>query len=373
MDEFTRRRLVLAGATVAATATAGCGGRADVTVTDASVPAEAYSGDPVTVEATVENRGDAGAETTLALTVDGEAVAERTVDLEGGEETTVEFEHAFEDPGDHDVAVDEQMAGTVSVARAVVVADVTLPAESVPLGSAVPAAVTLRNRSGVTQEATLTVEAGGSTARPTATVEAGGEVTVTAEPHPWTPGEHAVEYELGEPSEQVGSVTVADAWHQFGHGAGNVGVAATSGPTEKPGEAWQFDPLGGLSSSPAVVPDGPPQPSTSASATPTGPTSRERSPHSTPRAGAFAGSATSPGQRTGRRQSSTWTAVSTRWPWTTAGTGGSTRPTAPDSGRSPLASARRAPRRSVHSVTSSRSERPEKHAGSVRRSITSRW
>ncbi|MDZ5812022.1 CARDB domain-containing protein [Halorubrum sp. AD140] len=90
-------------------------------VTEASVAPEAIEpGEAVTVRATMENGGGAAGEETVALTADGDSVANETVAtesvaLEPNETATVELDGTFEEPGAYDLAVDGTPVGTVVV------------------------------------------------------------------------------------------------------------------------------------------------------------------------------------------------------------------------------------------------------------------
>ena len=75
------------------------------------------AGESVTVTTTVSNVGAAAGSHTVALTVDGAVVAERTVDLAAGTNATVELT-ATPEVGTHTLAVNGTEAGEVSVAAA---------------------------------------------------------------------------------------------------------------------------------------------------------------------------------------------------------------------------------------------------------------
>jgi hypothetical protein len=53
--------------------------------------------------------------TEIALQVDGEVVATKSVAVGAGESTTVTFTHAFDAAGDYEIVVEDVTAGTLSV------------------------------------------------------------------------------------------------------------------------------------------------------------------------------------------------------------------------------------------------------------------
>ncbi|UPV75586.1 S8 family serine peptidase [Halorussus limi] len=88
-----------------------------LSVTDASVGATTVEpGESVTVTATVENDGSGTASGTARLSVDGDVVAEKSVELAGGESERLTFEVTLDSPGEHELAVNGASAGSVSVA-----------------------------------------------------------------------------------------------------------------------------------------------------------------------------------------------------------------------------------------------------------------
>ncbi|WP_128476863.1 S8 family serine peptidase [Halorussus pelagicus] len=104
--------------TAASTGTFAVGVRSGaLSVTDASVGATSVEpGERVEVTATVENDGSGTASDTAAVSVDGEVVAEKSVELAGGESKRLTFEVALDLPGERELAVDGESAGLVSVA-----------------------------------------------------------------------------------------------------------------------------------------------------------------------------------------------------------------------------------------------------------------
>ena len=91
--------------------------QADVSVTQASLSTPTVDiGDDVTVDATVENAGNANGEVTIGLLVDGETMAEQTVTVAANDETTTTFSFVPDDAGEYTLAVDDVDAGELSVA-----------------------------------------------------------------------------------------------------------------------------------------------------------------------------------------------------------------------------------------------------------------
>ena len=91
-------------------------GEADLSVTAADLSAtEIAPGETVDVTATVENDGRQDGTGEVALVVDGETVATKTVTVAAGDSTTVTFTHAFDGAGDYEIAVEDVSAGSLSV------------------------------------------------------------------------------------------------------------------------------------------------------------------------------------------------------------------------------------------------------------------
>ncbi|WP_254807863.1 CARDB domain-containing protein [Natronosalvus amylolyticus] len=76
-------------------------------------PTKLEVGEPLSVIVSIENVGDEAGTETIELLVDGSVVDETNVTLEGGEETTLEFVHAFDAEGEFDVGI--ETVTTVSV------------------------------------------------------------------------------------------------------------------------------------------------------------------------------------------------------------------------------------------------------------------
>ncbi|AXG07289.1 PGF-pre-PGF domain-containing protein [Haloplanus rubicundus] len=90
----------------------------DLRVTSADLGSESITaGERTTVTAEVTNAGDASGARTIALTLDGDPVAERLVDLNPGESTTLSFRVDPSDAGTYAVRVGSADAGRLVVER----------------------------------------------------------------------------------------------------------------------------------------------------------------------------------------------------------------------------------------------------------------
>lgn len=100
-------------------------GEAEFAVADLEAPASGEPGSSVTVDATIENVGDAEGTQTVSYAVDGQTVAEESVALEAGGATTLSFSLTLpETDSTHTVATDDEQA-SVTIAA-------TQPAEEEP-------------------------------------------------------------------------------------------------------------------------------------------------------------------------------------------------------------------------------------------------
>lgn len=119
-----------------------------LTVSDAALAdEEVAASDPVEVTATVRNEGTDRAEFDVDLVADGDVVATKTVEIAGGETAEVAFERRL-DPGAHELSVEGQSIGSVTVADPVAdiaVADVSLNASTIAPGERVEITATVEN------------------------------------------------------------------------------------------------------------------------------------------------------------------------------------------------------------------------------------
>jgi PKD repeat protein len=87
-----------------------------LTVTDATLSTDAVTvGEPMNVSVTVENTENASGSESIAVTVDGETVMNRTVTVEAGGTKTVELSVTLDGAGESVVSVAGTLAGTVTV------------------------------------------------------------------------------------------------------------------------------------------------------------------------------------------------------------------------------------------------------------------
>ena len=90
--------------------------RPSIDVTEASLSSNSVAAnESTTVTARIVNDGRAAGNRMVTLTLDGEAVAERTVNLGANESTTVTFDVSSDETGEYVVAVDGTAAGTLAV------------------------------------------------------------------------------------------------------------------------------------------------------------------------------------------------------------------------------------------------------------------
>ncbi|USZ68512.1 PKD domain-containing protein [Halorussus salilacus] len=139
---------VLVRANASALADVAVGADHTTTLTDAALAEEEVGAtDPVEVTATVENEAEEAREFTTELTVDGEVVDEKTVEVPGGETAEVEFERQL-DPGTHEVGVGGERVGSVTVADPepdIGVADLSLSDSTIEEGQQVEITATVEN------------------------------------------------------------------------------------------------------------------------------------------------------------------------------------------------------------------------------------
>jgi len=130
-----------------------------VTGASLSEPSAAV-GTPVTVSATVTNRGNWLANESFAVTANGTTLTERTVTVPAGETVRVTFDVIRNGPGTYGIAVDDVSAGTVAF-------------------SEIDGTTTTRTTTRTTQRATST---GTSTAAPTVQATETSETTPVGNP-----------------------------------------------------------------------------------------------------------------------------------------------------------------------------------------------
>ena len=159
---------------------------ADISVVEAELTEdEIDEGESVEVTATVENNGGESGSETVALRVDGETVQSQTIELDVGENETVVFVQAFDDPGEYGIDVDDESAGTLTVEEAIAefeTSGVTLDSETILEGDSVTIEATVENVGTADGEHETTLYIDGTVeATETVAVDAGASTSVTFE------------------------------------------------------------------------------------------------------------------------------------------------------------------------------------------------
>ncbi|WP_459194391.1 GLUG motif-containing protein [Halosimplex sp. J119] len=195
-------------------------------------------GNATTVEATLENAGDAAASHTVELTANGDAVASKDV-VVPADGRTVSFDYAPETAGEYELAVGDASAGALTAAEmgTVSVESASVP-ESVGAGESYEVTVTLANTGGLPLNTEVAYSVGGSSvATETVEVPADG-TTVTFEATAPEDGESVDHTVTGGDSEWTGTTTLevdASAGTTSSNSDGGDGDAA-SGDDESSGE-----------------------------------------------------------------------------------------------------------------------------------------
>lgn len=149
------------------------------TVSDTEVSA----GETVQVALRVENLGDRDGTYEAALTVDGEAVASKSVPVEAGDSAAIVFERRFDNQGEHEITVGGVPLGTVTVTNESETTTVTTPSSDetstgIEVTEAIAPADWVRDGHETTVRVTV-VNNGEQTATRTLTVTIGGQSVVT--------------------------------------------------------------------------------------------------------------------------------------------------------------------------------------------------
>ena len=176
----------------------------------------------LTIGARITNAGDQAATRTVELQIEGEAVADRDVDIAGGESASVSFEAATAglSAGDHSYTVrteDDESAGTLTL-RAVApgrfeVADLEPTETRAAVGDVVPVTAEIRNTGDESTEDTVEFRLDDETLSSRSLALASGESeTVTFEPElpDIAPGEYAYRVRTAD-GEADGSLTLVEA------------------------------------------------------------------------------------------------------------------------------------------------------------------
>ncbi|PSP54807.1 hypothetical protein BRC82_08735 [Halobacteriales archaeon QS_1_67_19] len=203
-DVRSDENAVTLAAETGALAPVAVGADVPATLTAVELGAESVAADePVPVTGTVENEG-ADAETFAAnLTVDGEVVATKTVEVPGGETAEVTFERAL-DPGTHELGISGRSAGTVEVAASpdIEVTNVSVDSATISAGTEVEITATVENDGSRVGERNVTLTLfGEAVATKSVEVPADGTANVTFVRRVDAPGNYTAK--VGDASAQL--------------------------------------------------------------------------------------------------------------------------------------------------------------------------
>ncbi|MDZ7730424.1 MAG: carboxypeptidase-like regulatory domain-containing protein [Natrialbaceae archaeon] len=121
-------------------------GEAEFVIIDASVSNETVViNETVTIEALIENVGDASGEFTAELEINGSVVDQREISVDDGDTQTVTFTTQFAEVGKYHIAVSGVEAGVVTVIDGVAVTDAWLDQTEVTPGTTVGIGATVSN------------------------------------------------------------------------------------------------------------------------------------------------------------------------------------------------------------------------------------
>lgn len=175
-------------------------------------PTTVETGETVTVNATYRNEGDGWGTETVALTVDGTVVDQRTIALSFGDEQTVTFEREMQWPGAYEVGVEGVGTETVTVEseggeQEIAVSNATVTTTTLADGESTTVEATVRNPTDRAVERTLELSVDGIVVDTrTVSVPANGERTVAFQRSFDEPGT----YELAVSGVSAGTVTVEE-------------------------------------------------------------------------------------------------------------------------------------------------------------------
>ncbi|MFC7078974.1 CARDB domain-containing protein [Halorussus caseinilyticus] len=190
------------------------------------------TGDDVTANVTVENTGTAARSATVNLTLDGSAIASKTVEVAAGESADVTLSGTAPSPGEYEVAVEGTAAGTLAVKETIPantsVVDVSLNSSTISAGEAVEITATVENTGGEAGERPVALTMfGDELATKNVTVPAGETTEVTFVRRVNAAGNYTVE--VADRTATLGVTSEGDGGG-FGDPAPNVpgfGVGAT--------------------------------------------------------------------------------------------------------------------------------------------------
>ncbi|ELY83568.1 CARDB domain-containing protein [Natrinema altunense] len=146
-------------------------------------PTTVEAGETVTVTATYRNDGETTTSSTVALTVDGTVVDQRTITLEPGESQSVTFERSMEWPGTYDVGIEGVGSASVTVdGPAADIVNATVVDPDITAGESTTIEATVENPTDERATRTLEMAVDGIVVDSRAvSIPANGERTVTFE------------------------------------------------------------------------------------------------------------------------------------------------------------------------------------------------
>lgn len=109
-----------------------------------------FVGEPLEVTGRVENEGDRAGRFYAELRIDGAIVDTEEMTIGGGDVATVTFTHSFDEPNEHEVSVNDAIAGVVSVEPPpeFEIKETTVDRTMIMAGEAVDVAATVANVGG---------------------------------------------------------------------------------------------------------------------------------------------------------------------------------------------------------------------------------
>ena len=187
---------------------------ASISVVDASFEESASAGENATVSATIHNAGGRVGNYTAELTVDGQPVATRSVSLAPNAYRSLEFQPAFEFPGEFEIGLSGSSLGTLTVGTdgavradgAIRVLDASIPASWVKAGFNTTVQATVENTLGSRATTDLVVTVGGDRVATESVTLGPDERTAVAIGFPATSGQVAVD------GVSAGRLNVSNVW-----------------------------------------------------------------------------------------------------------------------------------------------------------------
>ncbi|ELY37819.1 APHP domain-containing protein [Natronorubrum tibetense GA33] len=182
----------------------------DATLSDAKIA----PGDSFEVSAKLQNVGEGTGPFIAELLVDGEVVDDQIVRVGPGEKDTITFTHSFNEAGEYEIAINDAVAGTVTVGdkedeteATFDVTDATLSDTEIEIGDSVDASATVTNTGDETGTFTAELLVDGEVVdEETVQIFAGDETTVEFTKQ----FDEAGEYEIAINDADAGTLTVIE-------------------------------------------------------------------------------------------------------------------------------------------------------------------